>query len=325
MLQYLVILLDDRSVSFCHYNVPTGPSKLIPIDVLKQGILFGMKENLMIQFVYPKEPLPEEYIRLIDTIDHIDITSIPLSSNSSVIVYDAPDAMVADNLNKNGTYVLKCLKATLFESVEKLSQVLPRVQRLNIVIDDVASFGEEDFSRYGSFLKELSIAVEKILTQGQQCQVNILTDRMLLEKMNNCNAGENSVTLAPDGRFYPCPAFYYEKSGSKHMGLGGPEESPFSIGDIENGLRIKNPQLYKIDHAPICSRCDAFHCRRCIWLNRKTTKEINTPSHEQCVVAHIERNATRAMMESIKRKGFTLTAKDIPAIEYLDPFDIIIE
>ena len=52
MLQYLIIQLDDTSISYCHYENTKDKSKLIGLDDLKAGILFAMKENLMIQFVY---------------------------------------------------------------------------------------------------------------------------------------------------------------------------------------------------------------------------------------------------------------------------------
>ena len=61
MLQYLMILLDDASTSYCHYNNEKSESKLISIEDLKAGIFFGMKGNLMIQYVYPSHALPAEY------------------------------------------------------------------------------------------------------------------------------------------------------------------------------------------------------------------------------------------------------------------------
>ena len=52
-LQYIVILLDDTSVSFCHANNPLKEKNLIPVETLREAITFSMKQNLMIQFVYP--------------------------------------------------------------------------------------------------------------------------------------------------------------------------------------------------------------------------------------------------------------------------------
>jgi CXXX repeat peptide maturase len=134
---------------------------------------------------------------------------------------------------------------------------------------------------------------------------------MMLDRMNNCGAGDTTITLAPNGNFFICPAFYYEDEAD-------------SIGDLGHGLGIKNKQLYKLGYAPICRHCDAWQCKRCIWLNRKTTLEVNTPSHEQCVVAHLERNASRELLNNIRKHGtFLPEQEDIKVIDYLDPFDIV--
>lgn len=70
MIQYIVILLDDTSVSFCHYPNKKQERRLMPLDTLKASILYAMKENLNVQFVYPDYPLPAEYEAAIECIDH---------------------------------------------------------------------------------------------------------------------------------------------------------------------------------------------------------------------------------------------------------------
>lgn len=107
-----------------------------------------------------------------------------------------------------------------------------------------------------------------------------------------------------------CPAFFYEN-----------EED--SIGSLKDGLKIKNRQLYRLDHAPICRECDAFHCRRCVWLNRRVTLEVNTPGHEQCVASHVERNASRDLLCEIRRHGEFKPETKMDEIDYLDPFEKI--
>ena len=188
---------------------------------------------------------------------------------------------------------------------------------MNVVITDVENFTDADFERYSEVLRMLSEEVEKQYVAGKVVQLNLLTDRMMLEKMNNCGAGDTSVTLAPDGKFYVCPAFYLTDEDD---GMGALHTF---IGDVKHGLDIKNPQLYKLDHAPLCRRCDAYQCKRCVWLNRKMTYEVNTPSHEQCVMAHLERNASRDLLNSIRKHGqFLPELEEIKEITYLDPFDV---
>ena len=302
MLQYLIILLDDTSTSFCHYENSKTERRLIPIETLRQGIRFGMMENLMIQFVYPDYELPQEYQEVIESIDHSKIKSN--KENADVWVTDKVKCISSDI-----PVVLRVNKENLFAHEQEISETIGKVSRLNIVLTDVESFTEKDFAQYKSLLGKLSALLEQLYVDGKTPQLNLLTDRMMLKQMNNCGAGDTAITLAPNGKFYICPAFYYEDEAD-------------SIGDLENGLDIKNKQLYRLDHAPICRHCDAWQCKRCVWLNRKTTLEVNTPSHEQCVMAHLERNASRDLLNNILKHGtFLPEQEEIKEIDYLDPFD----
>ncbi len=310
MIQYLVILLDDTSTSFCHYENPKTERRLMPLDVLKAGILYGMKENLNIQFVYPDYDLPQEYKEAIDTIDHTDIKPASVADDAEVVVFEGWDEMEAFKFTEGTAYVLRTSKADLFANYKRLCLVLGRVNRLNVILTDEETFTENDFKTYKTVLGALSAEMEKLYLDGKFPQLNLLTDRMMLDKMNNCGAGDTTITLAPDGKFYVCPAFYLSEGG-------------YSIGSLEEGLDIKNPQLYKLAYAPLCRNCDAYQCKRCIWLNRKTTLEVNTPSHEQCVVAHLERNASRESLLNIRKHGTVLSEKEeIREIDYLDPFEV---
>ena len=310
MIQYIVILLDDTSTSFCHYTNEKADRRLIPLQTLKDGICYAMKENLNIQFVYPNYKLPKEYLAAIDSIDHTDIYPAEMSDNADVVVFDSLIAAKDYVFKEEVAYLIRTDKVSLFNEYKIIGEILDKVTRLNVVITDIETFTEDDFMAYKSLLSNLAERVEQIYVSGKSPQLNLLTDRIMLEKMNNCGAGDTSVTLAPDGKFYVCPAFYLSSDG-------------YTIGDMVNGLEIKNSQLYRLDHAPLCRRCDAWQCKRCIWMNRKTTLEVNTPSHEQCVVAHLERNASRKLLIDIRKHGkFMSGSEDIKEIDYLDPFDV---
>ena len=310
MIQYIVILLDDTSTSYCHYTNEKADRRLIPLQTLKDGICYAMKENLNIQFVYPNYKLPKEYLAAIDSIDHTDIYPAEMSDNADVVVFDSLIAAKDYVFKEEVAYLIRTDKVSLFNEYKIIGEILDKVTRLNVVITDIETFTEDDFMAYKSLLSNLAERVEQIYVSGKSPQWNLLTDRIMLEKMNNCGAGDTSVTLAPDGKFYVCPAFYLSADG-------------YTIGDMVNGLEIKNSQLYRLDHAPLCRRCDAWQCKRCIWMNRKTTLEVNTPSHEQCVVAHLERNASRKLLIDIRKHGkFMSGSEDIKEIDYLDPFDV---
>ncbi len=311
MLQYLIILLDDTSTSFCHYGVPKYMGKrLMDIDDLKRGIRYAMMENLIIQFVYPEEKLPQRYEELINLVDHIDIKPFAerRDINSDVLVLNELPLNLSEE--ENNITIFRLTQQEFFDFPYYLAkQAFKYVKRLNIVIKDIDPILAWDLDRYKAKLKEMSGWMEKEYISGNTPQWNVLTDRMMLSKMNNCGAGDTTITLAPNGKFYVCPAFYYE-------------DMEDCIGDLNNGINIANQQLYKLEYAPICRHCDAYQCKRCVWLNRRMTREINTPSHEQCVAAHLERNASRQLLKNIhKLSEFMPEVDEIKEIDYLDPFN----
>lgn len=309
-MQYLVILLDDTSVSYCHCDNPNTASRLISIEDLKAGILYAMKENLMIQFVYPDYELPQEYLDVIDTIDHHDIKPW----YAGVSPASSPDVLVLRSAGETPAYhnavcVLRVKKEELFAAKENVSSLLKQVQRLNVVITDIENFTDEDLKQYTTLLDQWAAVLKDEYLKGCAPQLNLLTDRMMLTKLNHCNAGVENITLAPNGRFYLCPAFYYSAS-------------EYSLGAVGVDPIIPNLQLLRLDHAPLCRHCDAYHCHRCVWLNRKTTLEVNTPSHEQCIVAHTERNASRRLLETIRKESEFMPEVEIKEINYIDPFEV---
>lgn len=313
MLKYLIVQICDSSVSYCHYENLKHSQRLIALEDLKAGIIFAMKENLMVQFVYPDKELPKEYKEIIETIDHNCIVSSScedreLVDKAEIVIFHDWTGLKYFNFSTGQSYVLCTKKEEFFDRYIILKDILQKVHRFNLVFTDIETFSDSDFVKYKKILSFLAEDIKRMYRNNNLVQFNLLTDRLKLPVMNNCNAGWETVTLAPDGCFYVCPAFYLE--------------SEECLGDVHKGLSIKNPQLYKLDYAPICRHCDAYQCKRCIWLNKKLTLEVNTPSHQQCVISHIERNTSRDIAMDDEVKKAVCDISDINEIDYLDPFDI---
>lgn len=309
MLKYLVIQLADDSVSYCHYENSSKSEQFISVENLKAAIRFGMVENLNIQFVYPNRTLPEGYDKVIETIDHTKIMpcDAPSAKRADIIVCNSIAEIENCKLHKEQIVILRIGRKNINEMEHVYDFAKDKCARLNIVVIDIDKFSETEFDEYKSILAQLGDKVQSDIIEGNNMQLNLLTDRLALKAMNNCNAGDEVITLMPNGRFYPCAGFYYDN----------PDED---FGDLIRGLQIKNRQLFKLNYAPICRHCDAYHCRRCVWLNRKTTLEVNTPSHEQCVVAHLERNESGLILADIRKDYEFAPEIHIPEIDYLDPF-----
>lgn len=138
-------------------------------------------------------------------------------------------------------------------------------------------------------------------------EVNILTDLLFMDKHNNCGAGDNAITLGPDGKFYVCPAFYSD-------------EKEKSIGNLEFGINdFPNKQLYTQAFAPICNCCDAFQCVDCVYHNKKYTSEVNIPAAVQCQKSYVEKKVSAEIAKECQdmEEYFNLIVES----EYTDPIN----
>lgn len=309
MLKYLVILLDDSSVSYCHYD-NSNEMNLIPLEILQKAILFAMKNNLKIQYVLPQGILPHSYTEAINSMFHDNIGSIGQEELADVIVVNGMEGLTENEskLDASKRYVVRTTFNEFLERYNLLKIVFERNISVNVLFKNIESFTDDQIVKYQTVLNDLGACLNNIILNGGNVNTNILTDRIALDEMNNCGAGDTSITLAPNGKFYPCPAFYYDN------------DSYCECGGIETELSIRNEKLFTLEGSPLCKRCDAYHCKRCAWLNKKLTYEVNTPSRQQCVMAHVERNASKDLLDMFHQSNLLLEKK-IDSIDYLDPFD----
>lgn len=316
MLKYLIIPLSSNAISFCHYNVVQKERYFISPEILKAAIKWSMMENLSIQFIYPSEELPHNVDEIAESIDHTKIipADYPVSATrrqAQVVVFDSWKYIGGYEFSKDQAYIIRTNFRELLKAEKEIVQILQIVNRLNIVITDIDSVSEDTVKDYQSFLYGLVPILVKLYSQGRYVQFNLITDRAMITEMNNCNAGVESIALSVDGNFFICPGF--ENDGCK------------SDGSLTEGILIKNGQLLKLENAPICRICDAYHCKRCVWLNRRLTHEVNTPGRVQCLMSHIERNTSEIFLANLHSAGVdVLSEMSIGEIDYLDPLDKII-
>lgn len=310
MLKYLVILLNDNSVSYCHYQ-NRDSSKKIGIETLRKGILFALKNDLKIQYILPNYDLPKEYNELINSTFHDKVGPLEQIDISDVVVVLGFESLKSSEskLTADKRYVVRTTIMDFFENYELLKIMFAKSISANIVFTDTEKFTDEMVDKYHTVLHDLALTLKEQILSGHNINTNLLTDRIALDEMNNCGAGDTSITLAPDGIIYPCPAFYYSQ-----MQFG-------EIGNIDKGMNIRNQWLYTLEGSPLCKTCDAYHCKRCVWLNKSLTYEINVPSRQQCVMAHVERNVSKELLDEFHKENLFI-GKGIDEINYLDPFDV---
>ena len=321
MLSHLLVVLSEASTSFCHYEARSprrggGGGGLIPLERLEATVVFALKNNLKVNFLYPAGRLPGAYAAAIEEVEHVKI--VPFAARrrhlDAILVVESGRFPSADELKglKGRIFILRLRRAELPGLSSLLARLLPGARRVNLVLADAEAYGEAELAEYRRQLGKVSDRMSRRPAGGEPPELNVLTDRLALDRMNNCDAGLTHLTVAPDGRLHLCPAFYYAR----------PEEN---LGEVRNEVLIANRRLLELKFAPICRICDAYHCKRCVFLNRKLTLEVNTPSSQQCRIAHAEREASRLHRAALAADGRAAGTADIPEIAYDDPFEVVTE
>jgi CXXX repeat peptide maturase len=314
-LQSVIIIPDDTAPSFCCYSTGNGKNEIMPVETLKKCIRFCEARHLPATVPYGRH-LSGEHLQVLNGFEHIRVISAEEMnryelSETDIIAADFDGLSMFGRFAEGRKYnvVLRMNREDAGQIPMTVYQYHSLFNRLNVVFKDIPGAGEEALNRFRLDIQPLKDVMYRLFTENRLFEFNMVTDRWMLKEVKSCDAGIRHVTIAPDGRYYICPAFYYD--GEKQA-AGSPDE----------GLKIPNSHLLRMEYATLCRLCDCYQCRRCIYLNRKLTREWNTPSHQQCVLSHHERNLSGMLLQKLQNRGMLSGTDRIPPLYCLDPLDI---
>ncbi len=311
---HLYLMLSNKATRHCTYTPDDSKEIKMDLDILKKGLEYARYNFYTPVLMVPAEGLTVEQKELIKDLDVLQIHSggdID-QTKESILVYDNRVEEILE-----GDIGLMLVKPKNFQGLAKnLQKLFGKYPRVNLVVEEANKITNEDLAIYEEELIKMAEYLTDKLSEGVYLELNVLSDMFNLDKMANCNAGVDSYTLAPNGEFFICPAFYYDNSEA--------------IGTIEDGVTFDYQDFLRLDKSPICTACDAYHCRRCVYLNKKQTKEFLIPGKTQCVISHVERKVGRKYAGMLDEKNILkqITSRTIdqifPEIDYYDPFERVV-
>jgi CXXX repeat peptide maturase len=314
---YALVALEDGAVPFCHYENPRfgGPSRWMEPALLRALVRDATENGIALTFLLGSRQPPAALKRVISRIPHNLVVPWPLREiyPGAMLVATAEDldgfASLPSDWSRN--LVLRAGRQDLPQLTSLFQSLAGKFGRLSLHLTGIEYFTETDLETYAGELAAISASLKKLYAEGKRLEVNVLTDRMFLKARRHCDAGEKHVTVAPDGRCFICPAFLGENA------------APIGRFDSEQGYVTTAPATLAFERAPLCTRCDAWHCKRCVWLSRKLTGEYNVPSQQQCRLAHIEREASRQLLVGLGRIEPFGRLPRIVELNYDDPLELI--
>lgn len=295
----LIFITADNITPHCNYHSNKESNIVMNDELFKKGIQFCEKNNLT-----PILLGNEVHNNSFQCID----TPVKIKNNQGIAVYDNEVNEVAE--------CPVCILLVNRDNVSQLSKLVSKLvlhsDRINLIVNDIENFQVSDLDIYSNELDFINNIIIDEHKKGRMVEVSVVSDLLYSASMTNCEAGVEFFALAPNGKFYLCPAIYFEN----------PENH---IGSIETGINITNQQLFDIKAATICETCDVYNCKRCKHLNKKLTGEYNVPSKIQCLISHTERNAAMRLQRKLIKLDLDVDITNyIQQKDYMDPLEQIL-
>jgi CXXX repeat peptide maturase len=316
MIKYLITLIDSNAESFCYYkankNKADKTNGIISLELLDKVIDYAEENKIGINFIFSNNKITIKHEKKIEGAAHVKILPFNLNSiyKENILILDSEDAESINKLefSKDKNIILRLIREDIFNLHQMILKLNGKFKRLNLILLDLEQYTSNDINNYKT---QINLSANYLLNQyksGNPIELNFLSDRLILDKFISCKAGIDHITVAPNGKFYICPAFYHDNENN-------------SIGDLENGITNLDNRILTFDEAPTCSTCDSYHCKQCVFLNRETFLEFNTPSFfQQCAVYHIDREGSRIIYSALQNSGLSGNFKPINVRAYNDPF-----
>ncbi len=312
--KHIYILQSEDYVSYCEYN---NQNIILDNEIKTDGILKSLKYcrdnffspilvhsknnfnfvnndrymNYNMMHVIPAKFINEATIAGLKNI-------VPVYDIDSLNYYNYGVANIIFNIEANNIGNLGACIIKLFEQTRRIDLNLHNTDK---------SFDEV---LYKIQLEKISDYIEQYYLQcGEIKELNILTDLLFIDKYDNCMAGEKTYIISPDDKIYTCCAVYSN-------------ENQNNIGDIKEGITIKyDKKLYEIDNSNLCRFCDCYHCKNCVYTNKKFTKEVNVSPSFICRKSHIEKIVSKDLFDKLYLLNKEIMVDKIELSESLDPIN----
>ena len=310
--KHMYFLCSDDAVEYCGYRSLSGDKiNIMGKDILKKGLEYCEQNFYRPVILHSKEKDHDINVSEYKTIVKDEI----FSSRNLPTKVDVPHTYVAYTLGEVERVPAceNCILNIGQEEIKSLSDaiaiLLHKCNRVNINFLDIdKNFPLEEYE--DELLKIVDILCS-YYKQDTVKEVNVLTDLAYSSKMDNCTSGENAITLAPNGKFYICPAFYFDDTEN-------------FIGDLETDIDWNKINQCKLDKAPMCVDCKAYHCNRCVYINQKYTDELSVSPGFQCRKTYIEMKLTKIFVDRCKEFNLSVDFTQIEEDEVSDPIEKVI-
>lgn len=271
--KYLYFLISDNSPAYCMYDVEQR-GLVMSRETLAEGLRFAHANHMVPVFLGNPYALLDEVERYRT---HV-VMDRPSSLGDAVseVAFQMPIVETLTEIQelkagRFGSVILSLPRNSITGLSQRMLALANKTKRINIMKQSIADWNDADIDDY---LEELTVFKNTQAALGQRTSVNVFDQKENIDQ-RQCQAGRADFTLAPDGCFYACPAFYYRFPNQ-------------TIGDLNTGLVVPEASLYGLSKATPCQKCKHTSCLRCVYANEVATSALNLAADVQCSIAEKE-------------------------------------
>ncbi len=286
--KYLIIYTDSNASPHCGYFNTSNmnnekTSDHMSEETIEKALAFADSNMMTPVFV---GAVPEKYSNYTKMIDALKATT----GNNVIAIFD-------NHCDSNQKFKI-CNLLVSSKSLSKMFDMVKKIfennepHRVNIILQDIWNIKDSDVQVYKMQLQKIS---DFILNSDRHIVVNLLNGfNAFNDKPYGCECGTNTFTVAPNGKLYTCPAFYFE------------DKDYFCVGDLDNGFSFDDAREFKIESSKKCNACKNLSCNRCVYINKKMTNEFRVSPEIQCELSSITQKIADDLKEKLDEKNEAL-------------------
>lgn len=302
--KYFMIITSDKAVSHCSYDNNGS-------DVMSEKLFMDSLQYCRDNDFIPVILQDDENLFKYEDKDCLTIMkrSDKNKINGGISVLDLNLDDASKIVDSNSIVILKVDKNHINSISEEIIRLAETYNRINLIFKDIEKWDDMDLRNYENQLEKTINVVILNYKNNKKIEVNVLTDLLNQTKMNNCGSGQSTYSIAPNGKVYTCPSIYFTS----------PQEY---IGDLENGFKTNYEELFNFEKLGVCSKCEAFHCKGCKYLNKLLTDEVTVSPKIQCNISNIEKEKSRKLQNMMLKSDLMRRDEITKLINeslYLDP------
>ena len=314
--KYIWLLLSPDAALCCNEStqIANAGTDLMSLELFAKVAKRATEQSWTCIVLGNRNGIPEAYQSLCDEIDAKIILPAEYKGTApgkhTTIAFESSQMELAAKHPPIRRAILRVQRRHLPQLSEMVLALLHHFPDVSIRHPELLLYSDEDMATYKGQLFEIGRWLLDKKELWPRYRVNCLTDRFWMDVANECGAGVKGLAVGPTGELYLCPA-------AMHDGT-----SP--CGHVLGNVELPNRHLLTREYSLPCGKCNALHCLRCIYLNKRGTFEFCVPPKNICWLAHFELEVQAWFAQEAIKKGLwdeSYNAPSPPAI--YDPYELV--